>query len=184
MSSHAAAGLSVSASTTNFFHHSLSDTGQQPLHVHKAKTDPCAPFNPHTSSFFLRGFFPGERAAPGVRCIRRVWASSSPFPHEARNLWAICCYLGNVLRTLHGHICTRALTSLLFLGAGRHWRLLWWCHAGFLNKSDCLSWVTLPARFLCRVCLCACICQTGFFLRPGTCFVHLWLYCDVGQFSK
>lgn len=178
MSSHTAAGLSVSASPTHFFHHNPCDTGQQSLHVHnvcKVKTDPYAPFNP-THNYFgaLAWAFPRWASSAWSRphqvCVGELFSLSS----LGFNLWAICCYLGNVLCTLHGHICTRALTSLLFLAPARSWRLLWWCHAGFQNKSDCLSWVTLPARFSCCVCLCAFICQTWFFWGGGgsrTCFI-------------
>lgn len=180
-------------SLTNFFHHSLCNMGQEPLHVHnvcKAKTDPNCPhplpLNPLTQSLFwglrICWPFPGELPGPGVRCNRRLWASSSP----GSNLRDICCYLGNVLCTLHGHICTSALTSWLFLAPAHRWRLLWWCHAGFQNKSDCLSWVTLPARFSCHVCLCLFICQTGLFWAAPEkgrvlLYLHLQLCCVIIQ---
>lgn len=184
MSSHAAAGPSVSPSPTNFFHHSLCDRGQEPLHVHnvcKAKTDPYAPFNPTDNHFGVFALaFPRWASSAWSEmhqaCVGELFTLSS----RGSDLWAICCYLGNVLRTLHGHICTRALTSLLFLAPARHWRLLWWCHAGFQNKSDCLSKVTLPARFSCRVCLCLFTCQTGFF---GGLFQRRDLFCMTYIFS-
>lgn len=100
------------------------------------------------------------------------------------NLQAICCYLGNVLHTLHGHICTSALTSLLFLAPARHWRLLWWCHAGFQNRSDCLSWVTLPVFFSCPVCLCLFICPTARLVLQGLVLPVLRLEFNCTVFSK
>lgn len=100
------------------------------------------------------------------------------------NLRAICCYLGNVLHTLHGHICTSALTSLLFLAPARHWRLLWWCHAGFQNRSDCLSWVTLPVFFSCPVCLRLFICQTARLVLQGLVWPVLCLAFNCAVFSK
>lgn len=111
--------------------------------------------------------------------VRPRWASSAVDELLTRVQSAgHLSYLGNALRTLHGHICTSALTSLLFLApARRWWLLLWWCHVGFQNKSDCLCWVTLPARFSCCDCLCLFICQSGIFggcFSVRTCFVwHL-----------
>lgn len=106
MSSHAA----VSASSTNFFHHNLWCT-RCTQSVHKARSQ--CPLHP-THNYSLRWPFPGDVLAPGVRYIRRVWVSSSAFSSRGSNLRAIC-YLENVPHTLHGHICTSALTSLLFL---------------------------------------------------------------------
>lgn len=148
MSSHAVA---LCFSQTHFFHHSLCDRGQEPLHVHNSvrpKHIPMPPLNPWT--IILEPFalaFPRWISSAWSEmhqvCVGKLFALSS----QSSNLWAICCRLGNVLHTLHGHICTRALTSLLFLAPARHWRLLWWYQAVFQNRSDCLSWVTLPACF-------------------------------------
>lgn len=161
-------------SPTNFFHQGLCKKGQKPLHVHNPciRPDPSAPSNPthnHFGAFALA--FPRWRSSAWsemhLACVGELFTLSS----SGSNLWAICCYLENVLHTLHGHICTSALTSLLFLTPARCWRLLWWCHTGLPNKSDCLSWVTLPACFSCCVCLCLFICHTGFFVM--TCFAGL-----------
>lgn len=92
----------------------------QPLRV---RVSPLTP-NEHPLRGGLLWLFPGELPAPGARCIRHAWASSSPVSSRGSNLRAICRYLGNVLRTLHGHICTRAVTSPLFLVSARCWRLL------------------------------------------------------------
>lgn len=163
---------------------SITVSDVQHVHNQCTRPDPSAPFTPHRiMSKSLRWIFPGDVLAPGVRSIRRVWESSSAFSLRGSNLRAICCYLENVPHTLHGHICTRALTSLLFLTPARCWRLLWWCHTGLQNKSDCLSWVTLPACFSCCVCLCLFICQTGFFFVMTVPLVlHLQICCVV--FSK
>lgn len=174
MSSHAAAGLSVSASTSNSFHRSLGDTGQEPLHVHnacKARADRRAPCDPADSQFRAAALaFPRWASSAWSATYQACVGELFTLPSRGSDLRAICCYLGNVLRTLHGHICTRALTSSLFLAPACHWRLLWWCHGGFQYKSDCLSLVTLPALFLCRVCLCLNICRTGISFFGGGCF--------------
>lgn len=117
MSSHAAAGLSVSPGPTNFFHHSLCDRGQEPLHVHNAwtaKTDPSVLFNPVKQSFWslCSGSSQVSLQSPVDELLTRVQSAGH------------LSYLGNALRTLHGHICTSALTSLLFLTPARRWWLL------------------------------------------------------------
>lgn len=117
----------------------------------KKKTDPRSPFNPAHHHF--RGLFQVSLIEMHQAHEGELFTLSS----QGFNLRAICCYLGNVLRTLHGHICISSLTSPLFLAAARHWRLLWWCHAGFQNRSDCLSWIILPVLFSCPVCLCVCL---------------------------
>lgn len=151
----------------------------------RPKQFPYAPFNPaNNDSSVSPRWASSAWSETHQACVGGLFTLSS----RGSNLRAICCYLGNVLRTLHGHICTRALTSSLFLAPARRWRLLWWCHTGFQNKSDCLSWVTLPARFPCHVCLCLFIRQTGFFFRAASVLglvlsdFHLQLYFLV--FSK
>lgn len=78
----------------------------------------------------------------------------------------------------HGHICTSALTFLLFLAATRHWRLSWWCHSTSQNISECLSWAAPWASFSCHVCLCLLMLFMCMFLKLEyiVCII-IWLPC-------
>ena len=70
--------LSIAASAIRVKNHFMYTMLVRPEQI---AVPPATP--PTASSELLRWLFPGELPAPGVRRIRRVWASSSPFALEA-----------------------------------------------------------------------------------------------------
>lgn len=134
---------------SNFFHQDLTDRGQGLLHVHNATAwpNPGSPLNPclppHRTIWEPRlhsSLSPRWTAAPkGLRCL--VWSVCGLFVLSPRrpNLWAICCYLRNVLHTLWTYMYQCFDVFPIFIHRPRCWRLLLWCHTGSENKSVCLS---------------------------------------------
>ena len=88
-------------------------------------------------------------------CVWGGVGGGAAAPHQA----PICGTSAAICGMLSAHFMDiyvpGALTSLLFLAPGPS---TGGCYddvtRAFKNKSDCLSWVTLPARSLCHVCLC------------------------------
>lgn len=72
--------------------------------VYTMSVSPKQPFDRASAGVFQVSL---QKETGGTRALASTLRVSDPR--------AVCCYLGNVLHTLHGHICTRALTSLLFL---------------------------------------------------------------------
>lgn len=106
VSSLAAAGRSVSTSLTVFFHHKLREGSRTTL---------CTQCTSGQNRLSCPLWPPPAPAVSRLASRRRRIGPALELPSRGSNIGPICCYLGNVLHSLHGHICSRTLTSLLFL---------------------------------------------------------------------